>query len=136
MGNKTRKIFLFFLNFFLDISYFILYTWTAAGDGGGERRACGRGPPKKNKSLLLVACGLIWHPRNLAACGLWLVAWSCSFKVNAQCAAYPCCSSRTSDPLPVQSRTRFTDPRSIRQSTLFKHKLPNGSGISRRSLAD
>jgi len=64
MGNKTRKIFSSRLNFFLDISYFILYTWTVAGDGGGERSACGRDPPKffyfkiRSRCVLLVACCL------------------------------------------------------------------------------
>jgi len=46
-----------------------------AGDGGGQRRACGRDPPKKIKikkdpgacCLSLAACGFIWRPRNLAA---------------------------------------------------------------------
>ena len=70
MAQDARAAIKIKRNKLLDISYNILYTWTAAGDGGiyyreelvggtrprKKRRACGRDPP--------VACELV-----VSACG-------------------------------------------------------------------
>jgi len=52
---------IFFLT--IDLWEFIGYTWQVVGDGGGERRACGRDPPWGGREEL--AGGT--HPRAARA---------------------------------------------------------------------
>jgi hypothetical protein len=94
MGDNTRSAIKIKRNKLLDRSYNILYTWTAAGDGGiyyrkehvggthplkrGElvggthplnrkkRRACGRDPPEKKKKLNTTCCVKVIHRHKKA----------------------------------------------------------------------
>ena len=62
MAQDARAAAKIKINKLLDISYNILYTWTAAGDGGGQRRACGRDPPVACSMWLVLVGGT--HPKK------------------------------------------------------------------------
>ena len=80
-----------------------------------SRSACGRGPPKKNKSLLLVACCL-WFRAAAEAAARSVIFIQRYFFFKG---------------LPVYSLI----PDLSGVLALFKHKLPNRSGIRGGSSA-